>query len=112
MITDSFKKNEKGILLMIASSLCVCFGQLFWKLSATSGYGTMMIGFLLYGIGALIMVIAYRFGSLSVLQPMLSINYVLSILIGYYFLEEQINIINIIGVVAIIAGVTSIAGGD
>ena len=72
----------------------------------------MMIGFLLYGIGALIMVIAYRFGSLSVLQPMLSINYVLSILIGYYFLEEQINIINIIGVVAIIAGVTSIAGGD
>lgn len=97
---------------MIASSLCVCFGQLFWKLSATSGYDAMMIGFLLYSVGALMMIIAYRFGSLSVLQPMLSINYVLGMFIGYYFLGEQINVINVIGVVAIIGGVIAIAGGD
>lgn len=31
---ESFQKNKKGILLMLVSSICVCVGQLLWKLSA------------------------------------------------------------------------------
>ena len=30
----SLKENGKGILLMLVSSICVCTGQLFWKLSS------------------------------------------------------------------------------
>ena len=30
----SFQRNKKGILLMLISSLCVCIGQLLWKLSS------------------------------------------------------------------------------
>ena len=30
----SLKENGKGILLMLISSICVCTGQLFWKLSS------------------------------------------------------------------------------
>ena len=71
----SFKKNKKGILLMLCASLCVCTGQLFWKLSDAHGLLFLLLGFGLYGLGALITLTAYRYGSLSVLQPVLSMNY-------------------------------------
>lgn len=109
---ESFRMNKKGILLMLISSICVCVGQLLWKLSAQQGILVMLIGFFFYGIGALVMLVAYKFGSLSVLQPMLSLNYVLSIILASLILKEEITIIKCIGVLVIIAGVILIAGGD
>ena len=111
-ILNSFQKNKKGILLMALSSLCVCVGQLFWKISANSGIAALLLGFSIYGIGALIMLVAYRFGSLSVLQPMLSLNYVLSIILASVILKEQITLLKYTGVLVIIIGVILIAGGD
>ena len=108
----SIQMNKKGILLMLISSLCVCIGQLLWKLSADMGIIVMLAGFLFYGAGALVMLVAYRFGKLSVLQPMLSLNYVLSIILAAVVLKESITILKCIGVIVIIAGVVLIAGGD
>lgn len=108
----SFRKNQKGIVLMIVSSVCVCVGQLFWKLSATYGLLPLMVGFGFYGAGALIMLIAYRYGELSVLQPMLSLNYVLSIVLGALVLKESVTVWKCFGVLVLIAGVILIAGGD
>lgn len=97
---------------MLISSICVCVGQLLWKLSAKHGIIVMLAGFCVYGIGALIMIVAYKFGKLSVLQPMLSLNYVLSIALAALVLKEEITIPKCIGVMVIIAGVIMIAGGD
>ena len=109
---ESFNKNKKGILLMLISSICVCVGQLLWKLSADRGMIYMVIGFLFYGIGALVMIIAYKYGELSVLQPMLSLNYVLSIILAALVLHESITVVKCIGVLIIVSGVIMIAGGD
>ena len=109
---ESIQKNKKGILLMLVSSICVCVGQLLWKLSATQGLIFMIAGFAFYGAGALIMIIAYKFGKLSVLQPMLSLNYVLSILLAALVLHEAITLYKVIGVIIITCGVIMIAGGD
>lgn len=108
----SIQMNKKGILLMLISSLCVCIGQLLWKLSAEMGIIVMLAGFFFYGIGALIMLLAYRFGKLSVLQPMLSLNYVLSIILAALVLKENITLVKCVGVIVIIFGVVLIAGGD
>lgn len=97
---------------MIVSSICACVGQLFWKLSAKEGLLVMFVGFLFYGVGALVMLIAYKFGSLSVLQPMLSLNYALSIVLSILVLHESVTIDKIIGVIVIMTGVALIAGGD
>ena len=107
----SISKNKKGIILMLLSSICVCIGQLLWKLS-TSGNIILLLGFFFYGIGALIMIVAYRFGELSVLQPMLSLNYILSIFLAVVILKEEITILKVIGVFVIITGVIMIARGD
>lgn len=108
----SLKKNQTGIMLMLVSSVCVCIGQLYWKLSNAEHVVLLGMGFLLYGVGAIIMLVAYRHGSLSVLQPVLSMNYVLSLALGYAILNEQITFSKIAGVLIIIAGVGLIGGGD
>ena len=108
---ESLKKNKYGILLMLLSAALVCFGQYFWK-KAAGDFWILALGFLLYGFGALSMLIAYKFGKMSVLQPILSINYVLALLIGHFLLGEQINVFDIVGVSIIFIGVLFIAGGD
>lgn len=108
----SFKNNKKGILLMIASSICACIGQLFWKLSAGQGIWMLLLGFCFYGVGALTMLIAYKYGKLSILQPMLSLNYVLSLILGALVFKESITILKCMGVLLIFFGVIMIAGGD
>lgn len=97
---------------MFCSSISACVGQLLWKLSARYGFIIMLLGFFFYGVGALIMIVAYKHGSLSVLQPILSLNYVLSIILGAIFLNEPITILKVLGVFVIMAGVICIAGGD
>ena len=109
---DSFQKNKKGILLMLISSICVCIGQLLWKLSTEYGAIPLLLGFCFYGCGALVMIFAYRFGRLSVLQPMLSLNYVLSLFLAAIVLKEAVTAAKCIGVLLIISGVVLIAGGD
>ena len=102
---ESIKKNKKGIILMIISSICACVGQMLWKMSADKGLIYMIVGFGFYGVGALVMIIAYRYGKLSVLQPMLSLNYVLSIVLAAIVLGEKVGFVKCIGVLVIIAGV-------
>lgn len=109
---ESFLKNRVGILLMILSSICACVGQLFWKLSYGEINLFLICGFLFYGVGALVMLVAYKFGSLSVLQPILSLNYVLSIVLSVLVLHEPITLLRIIGVLIIILGAVLIGGGD
>lgn len=109
---ESLKKNKVGILLMICSSICVCLGQLLWKLSVDGSLFYLITGFGLYGIGALTMIIAYKFGKVSVLQPILSLNYILSIVLAATVLSETITLLKCIGVLIIFVGVLLIAGGD
>ena len=108
----SIRMNKKGILLMLVSSICVCIGQLLWKLSAENGSIVMLAGFACYSVGALAMIVAYRYGKLSVLQPILSMNYVLSMILAMVVLKESITLIKCIGVLVIITGVIFIVGGD
>jgi drug/metabolite transporter (DMT)-like permease len=109
---ESFKKNKKGIFLILISSICVCIGQLLWKISCTDGIIYLLLGFAFYGVGALVMIIAYKFGSLSVLQPMLSLNYIISIILAKTILNENITLLKVIGIIIIMCGVILIGGGD
>lgn len=97
---------------MLFAAALAAFGQLCWKMSSLYGALIAILGFLLYGVGAVLMILAYRYGSVSVLQPVLSSNYILSILIGHFILGEDININKVAGIFIIILGVAMIAGGD
>ena len=106
----SVKKSKKGIALMLISSVCVCTGQLFWKLSGGSFSLYLFLGFLLYITGALLMLVAYKYGSLSVLQPMLGMNYVFALVLAVFVLGENITLAKSIGIALVTLSVILIGG--
>lgn len=99
-----------GIALMLSSALLTCVGQLCWKLAANqSGPLFLLAGFGLYGCGALLMMAAMRFGELSVLHPMLSAGYALSILLGALALGEEVTPNKLLGIGVIAAGLVCLS---
>jgi uncharacterized membrane protein len=106
------KSNKKiGIILIILSSLVTSIGQGVWKIANGQNIFYLLLGMILYIIGAILMIIALKFGRLSNLHPLLSVGYVFSIFIGYFFIGEKISVHMIIGIAMIIFGVLLI-GGD
>lgn len=104
------KYINKNIVLISISALLTSFGQFFWKMSNCNNILLLITGFLLYGLGAISMIYAFKFGELSKTQPILSISYVFSLIIGYSFLNEPINLLKIIGIILILTGVIIIGG--
>lgn len=110
--SQSIKKNIKGILLIIIAAMLTSVGQLFWKLSHGNQIRFLVIGFICYGLGAVLMILAFRFGSLSVLHPFMSVGYIFALIIGQTQLPETVTLTKYVAVGIIMLGVTLIGGGD
>lgn len=104
------KKQTLGVALMLICAACLCAGQFIWK--CRTGIVPLILGFGIYGMGALAMLSAYRFGSLSTLQPINSVSYIISTVLGHFVFYETITLGKIIAIVFIIIGVVLLARGD
>lgn len=58
------------------------------------------------------MLAAYRFGNLSTLQPVNSVSYVISAILGYFAFHEPVTMGKIVGIFSILAGVILLAKGE
>ena len=117
------KNTLKGVLLMLLSALLVCTGQLCWKLANTAGGAPLVAGyslvgaalactgFLLLGLSSFVMIVALRYGDLSVLHPVLRAGSVLSLGLGALVLHERITLTKALGVLVILAGLFLHTGG-
>lgn len=107
--TSKNKNLKLGILLCLSSALLGSLGQLVWKFGAdsTENYSLFLyiLGFVISGVAMLVMMIAFRYGDVSILQPMGSINIVLPIFFGALFLNESITWQKLLGVVVVMGGV-------
>jgi drug/metabolite transporter (DMT)-like permease len=65
----------------------------------------MIVGLTLYGIGAVMMVLALQHGELSVLYPIISLSYVWVAILSVLVFHEHLNVYRIAGITVIIAGV-------
>lgn len=108
----SIKENWKGMMLMSFSALLVAVGQLLWKRSQGINLILLALGFLIYGMGAVLMVLAFKHGKLSVVHPVLSISYVMGGVFGYVFLGELLSRLQCVAIAIIMVGVIMIGGGD
>ncbi|HEX3027374.1 MAG TPA: EamA family transporter [Clostridia bacterium] len=114
-LTASIRKNKTGMLIMVFSALFSSFGQFLWKEFEHTGGGHylfLLAGFALYGLGAVCMIAAFRFGSFSVLHPMQSLSYIFALIIGFAFLNEAITATKAVGLAIILFGVVMIGVGD
>lgn len=115
--SDAMERKDrdlhKGIALILLSAGMACTGQLLWKLAARSESLLLVAaGLALYGGGALLMIIALKYGELSVLHPMMSAGYVLSLVLGALVLNEHVTVPRIIGVAVIIVGLIFLSSSE
>jgi multidrug transporter EmrE-like cation transporter len=65
----------------------------------------LMVGYVLYGINTLMLVLALRDGELSMLYPIIALTYVWVTLLSYTLLHEPPNLFKNLGIAIIVSGV-------
>ena len=115
------KKNIMGIFIVVICTIFTSIGQYFFKMgsvnfawdffSLITNYA-MIIGFLFYGVGSILLIAAFRYGDLSLLYPFISLTFIWVIIISSFVFGEPINGFKIGSVILIILGVIFIGAGD
>ncbi|MFB9328452.1 EamA family transporter [Paenibacillus aurantiacus] len=82
--------KHTGKWLMMVSAFMTATGQLFWKWG-TSDFLYLGLGFLCYGIGAVLMLKAFALEKLSVAYPLMCISYAVALVYGDLFLGEDLT---------------------
>lgn len=103
------KTNMKlALTLIMIATLASTFGQLIWKISTEKSGPTstweFVLGLLLSGVSLVFMMLSFRYRQISILQPLMSLGFCLSLLLGYLFLHESISLYKILGVIFIVGG--------
>ncbi len=65
----------------------------------------LILGYVLYGINTLMLVLALREGELSLLYPIIALTYVWVTLLSYSLLHERPNLLRNLGITTIVVGV-------
>jgi drug/metabolite transporter (DMT)-like permease len=65
----------------------------------------LMAGLCLYGCSTILLVLALRYGELSMLYPVIALTYVWVAMLSLFFFHESINIFKAAGLVLIVGGV-------
>ncbi|MBN1503136.1 EamA/RhaT family transporter [Candidatus Woesearchaeota archaeon] len=112
--------NKIGIFIMLFCTILTSLGQLFLKIGVDRFTANIVEiitnywfwgGILFYGAGAILLIIALRYGELSLLYPVVSLSFVWVTLLSAKFLNETISALNIYGIVIILGGVSLIGIG-
>ena len=102
-----------AIILVVISSIIGAVGgfvfnrvsqNLTFKLSRLLRNYKLVLGFFLFGLSAIIYIIALKKGDLNIIYPLSSLTYVWSTLLAKKYLNESINIHKWSGILLIILG--------
>ena len=65
----------------------------------------MFAGYALYGISAVLMIAALKYGELSILYPIIALTYVWVTILSVLIYSESVNVLKIVGLASIVCGV-------
>ena len=109
-----------AILLIVFCTLLTSAGQLLLKigtqhlvgdLRAIASNYALFAGIILYGLGAVILIIALKHGELSILYPFIALSFIWVMILSIIVLHEQVLPWNWAGVAFILLGVCLIGKG-
>ena len=109
-----------AIVMMVFCTALTSFAQVFYKrgsallslnlIELITNYN-LIIGLLMYATAAVIMIIAFKFGEVTVLYPIVTLSYVWVSLLSVYYFNEVMNFYKWLGVLIIITGIIFIGFG-
>jgi drug/metabolite transporter (DMT)-like permease len=118
-------KQRQAVMMVVAGTLLCAVAQLLIKSGANRlGHADLLgtvigiftipplfAGYCLYGVFAVIMVLALRHGELSVLFPIISLNSVWVAILSVLVLHESMSPLKAAGIGIIVAGVAILGRG-
>lgn len=114
--------KTSSVILMVLCTLLTSSAQFLWKYGSNNlkpGIFNLLTnsgiigGFIVYGIAAVVMIIALKGGELSVLYPIIATSYIwVSLLSPMFFQTDSMNFMKWGGVFTIIAGVSLVGIGS
>jgi drug/metabolite transporter (DMT)-like permease len=122
LIPSTPQQKRRSVFLIILFTFLAATAQVLWKY-AIIGLGEhptplaiatnvpLIAGLAVYGIGAVLMIVALQHGELSVLYPLISLNYVWVAIVAVLLFNESMNPAKIAGIVVIMAGVAILGKG-
>src|SRR5215813_5822791 len=118
--TQQHASQKRAVMLACACTVFGAFAQILMKigmkhfspepLALITNY-PLIAGYALYGLNAVMMVLALREGELSMLFPIIALTYVWVTLLSYTLLSEKPNVYKNIGIVTIVVGVAILGRG-
>jgi len=110
------RTQKRAIALMVLCTIFTSGGQILWKLGVNqitfSNIITyfnipFLLGFVSYGMGAILMLLAFRRGELSVLYPLVATSYIwVSLISPRLFPDDFMNVWKWSGVIVILISVS------
>ena len=118
-MTDIKHTTPKGaIILALLCTIFTATGQLFYKLGSEKIVDIIslfnlfvIIGLFSYFLGSILYILALKKGELTVIAPLLSLNYVFVALLSILFLGEIITLLRWAGIFSVVVGVIIIGTG-
>jgi multidrug transporter EmrE-like cation transporter len=113
------KNNKKAIILVVICTIFTSLGQILMKIGSANTNSIIQIitniplilGFIAYGIGALLLIISLKYGELSLVYPFIALSFIWVSIASIYLFNEHVSLINWGGLTAIIIGVSFIGYG-
>jgi uncharacterized membrane protein len=114
------KKYLKPIILIMLCTIFTSAGQILFKLASQNLNSFndiftnyfLFLGFISYGIGSVLMIIALKYGDLSLVYPFVALSFIWVTLLSIILFNELVYLINWFGIIAIIIGVSFIGFGS
>lgn len=113
-------ENTKKISIVLAliCTLFIAAGQLLFKIGSAkivdiiSFFNLFVIGgAFCYGLGAILFILALKKGELSVIVPLMALNFVWVGILSTIYLNETLTLVRWTGIIAITTGVAIIGKG-
>ena len=117
---DNTASRRRSIALVFCCTILGAAAQIFMKvgmehftlsLPALLTNIPLIVGYALYGVNTLLLVVALREGELSMLYPIIALTYVWVTLLSYTLLHEPPNVFKNIGITTIVIGVAVLGRG-
>lgn len=123
--TDLARRKRRSLIIVLCCTVIGALAQVLLKfgaghlshpslLQAAMGILTnpyLFFGYACYGIFAALLVVALRDGELSLLYPVIALNYAWVSILSVLIFHEQMNALKIAGVTIIIIGVAVLGRG-
>jgi uncharacterized membrane protein len=114
------KTSIKAIIMVLICTILTSLGQIFFKLASKnldSIYHILtnpflIAGFLVYGLGSILLIFALKNGELSVLYPFVALSFVWVSLLSIVLFGEHVALINWAGIIIILLGVSLLGYGS